>query len=331
CAELMAEARRLVDEPFWGNIVDFGDALVNWRKGRWDLALPQLEALASPSSPGFFQAADSVSQLILFERGNPLVLARLGQSVDALTRAGEDLWSSLPLSLTVRIRAWYRQPNPARGVLPHAEDLRRLRFRAGWQDLLPALATMDIRVCDRVLHLIADLIPPGRHAEACYAMAWGLQLFSAGDTEGGKEQLEYATGTFSAIGDRYWEASACEALSRIVPSLPAARAWAQRSAELYTAMGAERSLTRLIRASRHRGLLTRHPVPARQRHKGAPGLTKREGQIATLASRALTAEEIAAKLTISPATVRKHLERIRLKLGLARKRELVSLLHEQSE
>lgn len=93
-------------------------------------------------------------------------------------------------------------------------------------------------------------------------------------------------------------------------------------------MGAKRSLSRLIRSSRRRGLLSHHRTPRTSSGRGSPGLTSREEEIANLAARGYTTVEIARELTISAGTVRKHIEHINSKLGIRRKTDLLRLMQE---
>jgi DNA-binding NarL/FixJ family response regulator len=53
-----------------------------------------------------------------------------------------------------------------------------------------------------------------------------------------------------------------------------------------------------------------------------PGLTTREGQVATLAAGGLTNLEISRRLAISVRTVESHLARVYHKLGVCSRREL---------
>jgi DNA-binding CsgD family transcriptional regulator len=140
--------------------------------------------------------------------------------------------------------------------------------------------------------------------------------------------LEGAADGFRAIGEPYSEARALEEMSSAAASTSTARRAAQRSAELFSGLHAARSLSRLVRASRKRGLLTHHPMPRSMLGKGSPGLTEREEEVARLAGRGFSANEIAEQLVISPGTVRKHLEHIKRKLGIRKKSDLVRLLHE---
>jgi DNA-binding CsgD family transcriptional regulator len=59
------------------------------------------------------------------------------------------------------------------------------------------------------------------------------------------------------------------------------------------------------------------------------GLTSRQHQVARLAADGLTVEEIANELHIKPPTVRSHLDCVRMKLGVRRKREIGRALREQ--
>ena len=55
-------------------------------------------------------------------------------------------------------------------------------------------------------------------------------------------------------------------------------------------------------------------------------LTRREHEVAVLAAKGLTAQEIAAELSISVWTARHHVQRVREKLGGVPKRKLGQLL-----
>lgn len=57
-------------------------------------------------------------------------------------------------------------------------------------------------------------------------------------------------------------------------------------------------------------------------------LTRRQQQVAALAADGLTDPEIAQELGISLSTARSHLDRVRIKLGVSRKREIGRALKE---
>lgn len=73
------------------------------------------------------------------------------------------------------------------------------------------------------------------------------------------------------------------------------------------------------------GLLGRVPGPARPRPSTAPLLTPREREILGYLARGQGSDEIAAALTISPATVRTHIGRLLSKLGVHSRLEAVTL------
>jgi DNA-binding CsgD family transcriptional regulator len=54
-----------------------------------------------------------------------------------------------------------------------------------------------------------------------------------------------------------------------------------------------------------------------RRREGPAGLTAREVDVLRLASRGLSAKEIAARLVISPKTARNHIEHIYAKIGVS--------------
>ncbi|MEU2159302.1 helix-turn-helix transcriptional regulator [Streptomyces sp. NPDC019396] len=55
-------------------------------------------------------------------------------------------------------------------------------------------------------------------------------------------------------------------------------------------------------------------------------MTRRELEIALLASRSLASRDIAARLTLSTRTVDNHLQRVYAKLGITDRRDLAGLL-----
>jgi DNA-binding NarL/FixJ family response regulator len=64
------------------------------------------------------------------------------------------------------------------------------------------------------------------------------------------------------------------------------------------------------------------------RHSGPHGLTPREGDVLGQLVRGLTSKQIARKLGLAPATVDKHVEQIRVKLGARSRIQLLARLGE---
>lgn len=62
------------------------------------------------------------------------------------------------------------------------------------------------------------------------------------------------------------------------------------------------------------------------RHSGPHGLTPREGDVLNQLVRGMTSKQIARKLGLAPATVDKHVEQIRVKLGARSRIQLLARL-----
>ena len=70
------------------------------------------------------------------------------------------------------------------------------------------------------------------------------------------------------------------------------------------------------------------PVPGRPSHPGLAALTEREREVVCLVAAGLSNEEIAAKLTVSPLTVKTHVTRAMAKLSARDRAQLVVLAYE---
>jgi DNA-binding NarL/FixJ family response regulator len=70
-------------------------------------------------------------------------------------------------------------------------------------------------------------------------------------------------------------------------------------------------------------LMGRKRRPRRRTNIGVDALSRREHEVALLASRGETAAEIAARLVVSKRTVESHLVSIYAKLGVESKTELI--------
>lgn len=77
---------------------------------------------------------------------------------------------------------------------------------------------------------------------------------------------------------------------------------------------------------RARAMVVIHP-PART---NAPSLSRRERQVLDLVADGLTNAEIAEVLGLSPLTVKKHLERVYARLGVANRAAAVAAMTQQT-
>jgi DNA-binding CsgD family transcriptional regulator len=99
-----------------------------------------------------------------------------------------------------------------------------------------------------------------------------------------------------------------------------------RAVEALRQAGDERSVAAVLRdRTLHRGS-SYTPIPQQFAGTATGGLTSREREVAELAARGLTAQEIAEELALSVWTVRHHLQRAREKFGGVPKRKLSQLL-----
>ena len=100
----------------------------------------------------------------------------------------------------------------------------------------------------------------------------------------------------------------------------AARARASDALSAYQGLGAARRAQQLSRWIEERKLSR----PGRPRRASPGTLTEREAEILVLIANGRTNREIARDLTISPGTVKKHVENMKSKLGVHRRTELAT-------
>ena len=67
-------------------------------------------------------------------------------------------------------------------------------------------------------------------------------------------------------------------------------------------------------------------LPTVEQVRGRFGVTAREAEVALLCSRRLSVDEMAAELGVTRHTVRRHVERVLVKLGVSRRREVGPVL-----
>ncbi|MGH2710517.1 MAG: helix-turn-helix transcriptional regulator [Actinomycetota bacterium] len=300
-------------------------ALHEWRIGNWDHAVEKADNAAGSHRPEYRALARLIASGVSFERDPRPDIASLVDATTVLTELTEEDWGPLALAVLSHARAERREPNPCRGVVDLVDRVVRTGTRVGWDDLLPATARLDPRLCNRILLLIGDKGPRGPRADAAMALTRGL-LLPRGSAEAEALLIE-AADRYEGLPEPYQQARALEAAAaaRLLAGGKAG-ALRVRAAEIYSELGAQRSLASLLRRSGGSRALSRFKVPASHAHRPSPGLTPREMEVAQLARLGHPAREIAANLGVSTFTVQKHLERIKSKLGVARKSDLVRLL-----
>ena len=327
------EAQQVLDRgltgsrsPFWVNSFHGTRALHLWRTGRWDDALDSAEmAIEGVARPQVKALATAIRAGILFEREPKPDLAGLPAAAKSLAEWSDEEFGSIAQAILMRARAARREPDPTRGAMRFVEIIVSSQVRIGWDDLLPALAEVDPRACTRAQSFLGNLRPIGPRAEALLAYTEGLAEVRPRSES--VELLLDAAERLLGLPEPYMGARALEAAAaRLTDGGRRAGSLRARAAEIYQAIGADRSLANLLRSSRSSRASSRFQIPARHRRMSSPGLTARERDVAALAASGHTAQEIGEALGIATVTVKKHLERIKAKLGVKKKSELVRIL-----
>jgi DNA-binding CsgD family transcriptional regulator len=317
-----AEGSAVARGPAWASMFCAADAFVLWRSG----AIADALEMCRQSRAGADHRAGPIATVVhaasSFERDRRPDTSDLAAAVEA---AGATSWQlgATALAVQARIRVARREPQAQRGLVDAVRLVRRLELRFGWEDLLMALAEISPATAGPARAELDGLWPVGERAEAAGLYVEGLLA-----PTGGYDRLIAAGEAFEALPEPMSAGAAYHAAARSATRTPDGNRWRSRAADLYRSAGADRSLANVLRdrqLRRNGGALF---VPSSQRYLVNPGLTPREHEVAALAARGLTAQEIGERLCISVGTARNHIARIREKLGGVPKRRLPDLLGE---
>lgn len=329
-----AEARRVMDTglrlcqvPFWAGTFLCTRALYLWRTGRWDDAAEAVRAVHDcVTRPQVKAVATAIQCAIAFEREARPQVDPLIQAARSLIGWSDEEFGSIAQAVLMRVRSARREPRPDRDLMSVVDLVASSGIRIGWEDLLPAAAEIDAGTYRRISRALrADELTAPR-ALAARALAEGIAAAAEGSPQAEKCLTE-AVERFRSLPEPYLAARALETLART------RRSGGRRcsdallgAAEMYQTVGAERSLAMLLRRWGNHRVLHAFTVPASQARSGAVGLTPREKDVADLARRGYTARAIGAELGIAPVTAKKHLDRIKSKMGAERKSDLIAIL-----
>jgi DNA-binding CsgD family transcriptional regulator len=324
---VIRDGAQLWDNPFWKEFFHCLKAISLWRVGRWDDAEEEAAlARTGISRPEVGATCTAIQAAIAFERDAHPDIRPLTGAAKSLVELSDEQWGSLAHSILMRIRAARREPQPERGLSRLVQLIMATGVRIGWDDLLPAIAEMNPTLCRHTLAVLGDVRPMGKRAEASLLYMDGLLALD----QHGKDAhplLVEAARQFEGLPDPYFTAKALEAASEArLQTRERDGELRVRAAEIYRDLGADRSLAQLLRRFRSSRALDGFRTPPSQAHAGSPGLTPREREVANLARQGYTARAIAEILAISMPTTKKHLERVKSKLSVERKSDLVRLL-----
>lgn len=315
------EGKLLAHGTTWARKFAAVEALVHWRRGELDRAAEAARAARA----GRAQMATGMGGLVLaavaLEREGRPDPRMIDDSLEHIEFDEQMLW--LAMSVRVLARSARREPAPLREVGHALDQAARMQVHFGWEDLLLATALVDPPEAAAWLPRMDTLWPTNRRGSAVRLAIDGL----VGGHEG-FEPLVEAADLFAALPEPVTAGQLLHAAARVASDTATGNQLRWRAIELFQAHGAERSLAAVLRdRSIHRGQ-NLPPVPASQRLVSTAGLTTREREVATLAARGYTAQEIADELHISIGTARNHVLKVREKFGGVPKRRLAQLLAE---
>ncbi|MEU6576748.1 LuxR C-terminal-related transcriptional regulator [Streptomyces sp. NPDC046805] len=316
----LREGRSTAYASSWLRTFDAIQAWILVRAGELDRATEQARLIDDGPRHWASSVAEMVPAACAFERSGRLPAVDGDGTLSLLTAAGCHELGHWWLALGARVRAARAEPSPCRDLLPALAEVRRKRLRFGWEDVLLALAEIDPRLAAREAAALEKLWPAGPRARA-------IRLFVEGLTarRGGYPRLRQAAELLAALPEPITAGRAFHAAARVAPTVVEGNALRVRAIELLEPVGAERSLAAVVRDRRlHRGP-ERVRVPQSQRHQPHAGLTPREHEVAVLAAKGFTAQEIADALGIALGTARNHLMSVRGKFGGIPKRMLARL------
>lgn len=324
-ARVLSEGTALARGRYWERGFAAVESLVAWRRGDLTHAL---EAAGRARQDGTDERFDERAALGIvvaiacrFERESRPDVTPLDPAVEMLVPFSEQL-GAIALALRARIRAARREPEPARGLRPALVHARQRGRRFGWEDLVLAMAEIKPEVAKAELAALAeqgDLWPAGARAEA-------IRRYVDGLLDGDHETLTEAGEALLALSEPVTAGQALHAAAHRAPDTETGNRLRLRAVELFKSAGADRSLATVLREGRLRRTKELPRIPETQRSVVHAGLTPREHEVALLAQKALTAREIAERLSLTEGTVRNHLLRIRQKFGGIPKRKLGELL-----
>lgn len=234
------------------------------------------------------------------------------------------LWLGIAVQASLRLAR--KEPSPLRDIEHALEQAERMQIHFGWEDLVLVMAEHRRAEAAPILARMAELWPTYPRGEAVRTFVTGLVASGSA----GYRDLMAAAEAFSALPEPITAGRALHAAAGVAPSAQEGNRLRWDAIRLFQQHGAERSLASVLRDRKlHRGPGL-PPVPESQRLVATAGLTVREREVATLAARGYTAQEIAEQLHISLGTARNHLLRVREKFGGVPKRKLAQLLGENA-
>jgi len=318
-----ADARRILGEgrvvalgEEWRHWFDGAIALVDWRTGALR-TVPSAEVVDDWGALGSIVAA-----AVELETARKPATTHADAAADTVQRRSQQLkW--LALAIQARLRVVRNEPAPLRGLGDFTDEAAQAEIRCGWEDAAMVLAEHEPATAGVLLRKLDDLWADHPRALACRAVV--DSLLDKRDRFGG---LVEAADVFAGLPEPVTAGRTLHLAASVAPSVTEGNHLRRRAVDLLRQAGADRSLAAVLRdRTLHRGS-SHEAIPDQLKGVVTGALTRREREVAVLAAKGLTAQEIATELSISVWTARHHVQRVREKLGGVPKRKLGQLLAE---
>lgn len=317
-----ADARRIFGEgrsvalgEEWRHWFDGALAMVDWRTGALRGGVPSAQTAEDWGTLGSL-----ITAAVELETARRPETRHADRAVDTFRRRSQQMrW--LALAIQARLRVVRNEPAPMRGLVDFVDEAAEAQIRWGWEDAAMTLAEHDPVTAATELRRLDDLWADYPRAVACRAVVeslLGLRPRYAGLVE--------AAEVFARLPEPVTAGRVLHLAAGAAPSVAEGNQLRRRAVDLLRSAGADRSLAAVLRdRTLHRGE-AHEAIPDQLRGVVTGALTKREHEVAVLAAKGLTAQEIATELNISVWTARHHVQKAREKLGGVPKRKLGQLL-----
>lgn len=311
--QVLQDGLTLAQGPIWRGRFAEALSVVHWRCGRTpeSLAAAETQLAINP---------DSVMALLV--RGSHEYEAAGHPDISYADRAvanavGDELWAGV--ALQARLRQVRGEPGPLRDLWPVIDAIPDSGSRFGWEELVVLAARADHRRTRELFPALTEIWPGHVRGQAVHEFAEGLLA-------GSHLQVLHAAERLLELAEPRLGGQAMYAAARLAPATAIGNQLRRRAIELFEETGAERSLATVLRDRTLRRDAGVPRIPDSQRFATNAGLTGRQREVAELAARSLTAQEIADELTIAVSTVRHHLLKVRQHFGNVPKRRLAQML-----
>lgn len=318
-----SEAKVLARGPTWSRKFGGVRALVAWRTGN----LGAVEETALSTRVAASDELEPLAAIALgagqLERQGRVSSAVVDDALDRIFLDEQMSWQAL--AVQADIRAIRNEPRPLRALPTVVDQVCDLGARFGWEDVVLVMARHQLDLARAAMSRLEPLWPSYPRGRLVHEFVAGLLAETRGF-----DRLCAAAQGFEELGEPVTAGQAWHAAARVAHTVSDGNRLLERAVDLLERSGAERSLAAVLRERRLHRRPGHNQVPESQRFATTAALTTREREVAELAARGLTTQEIADELHISRSTANHHVLKVRQKLGGVPKRKLAEILGQRS-